>query len=176
MLAGLSEARRDLLIEAVGKSVSVAYAYKVEAGGADRSPAAEAAAAPSLSSRRKREGHPREARHHYVILVLLSAAGEARYLLDAQGRWVKCGADERVCQMLQPPSTTPLQPVPSVPSVIHPKPAPLRHFKSLIAHRSPLLRRMMPGHRRPAGWAAEHLSEGAEHGIVPSRLLPQGRG
>ena len=38
------EARRDLLIEAVGKSVSVAYAYQVEAVGAGRSPPAEAAA------------------------------------------------------------------------------------------------------------------------------------
>ncbi len=59
-----------------------------------------------------------------LILVLLSAAAEARYLLDAQGKWVKCGADDKVCQTVSPPSTTPLQPVPLV---IHPQPAPPPH-------------------------------------------------
>ena len=59
-----------------------------------------------------------------LIPGLLSAAAQARYLLDAQGRWVKCGADETACQIVRPPSTMPLQPAPLV---MHPQPAPPPH-------------------------------------------------
>ncbi len=58
-----------------------------------------------------------------LILVLFSEAAEARYLLDAQGRWVKCAADDRVCQIV-PPSTVSSQ---QGPTVIHPQPAPPPH-------------------------------------------------
>jgi hypothetical protein len=59
-----------------------------------------------------------------LILVLFSEAAEARYLLDAQGRWVKCAADDRICQIVPPPSTVPSQ---QGPTVIHPQPAPPPH-------------------------------------------------
>jgi hypothetical protein len=56
-----------------------------------------------------------------LILVLLSAAAEARYMLDAKGRWVKCAPDDGGCQTVPPPS-----PIPA-PTVGQPQPAPPPH-------------------------------------------------
>ena len=59
-----------------------------------------------------------------LILVLLCAAAQAQYTLDAKGKWVKCGADDRACQIVPPSGTMPSQ---RVPLVIHPQPAPPPH-------------------------------------------------
>ncbi len=56
-----------------------------------------------------------------LIVVLLSAAADARYLLDAKGRWVECGADDRVCQTVPPRGTIPSPPLLTVG---RPQPAP----------------------------------------------------
>ncbi len=59
-----------------------------------------------------------------LILVLLSGAAEARYMLDDDGKWVKCLADDRGCQTVLPPSILVSEPMPLV---IRPQPAPPPH-------------------------------------------------
>lgn len=56
-----------------------------------------------------------------LILLLLSAVAEARYMLDANGRWVKCGLYDAGCRTVAPLGTVPSPPVSRVGQ---PQPAP----------------------------------------------------
>jgi hypothetical protein len=53
-----------------------------------------------------------------LILLLLSAAAEARYMLDTRGQWVKCVPDGS-CETVPLPGTIPFPPVPRLASRNH---------------------------------------------------------